>query len=147
MAKAQHERRALYIRHERKRIKFEKPTKVKAEFQKEADINLIMDRFKKSGVFPTNGKTPMYMDTTQIPNLQTAMQVMIEAEKAFLALPAKIRKEFDNNPMQFVEYASDVKNLDKLREWGLAKPEEKEKVTKVEVINQPKDTATKEETK
>jgi phage internal scaffolding protein len=132
----------LYKPHKRVQLHFTKPSRVKREFRNDADINTIMDRFKKTGVLPVTGQTPTYMDTTQIPNLQQAMDVMIQAEAAFSGLPAKVRKEFDNNPMTFVEYATKKENLPQLREWGLAKPEEKEKPPmKVEVINkEPKDT-------
>lgn len=132
--------RNLHIKHDRVQVTFKKPSRVKREFKKDADINVIMDRFKKTGVLPINTKTPMYMDTTQVPNLQQAMEVMISAEKAFAALPAQVRKEFDNNPMNFVDYATKPENLPKLREWGLAPPEkEPEKPMKVEVVNQKDD--------
>lgn len=146
MANVKKERRGLYIKHDRVQTYFTKPSRTKTEFKRDSDINTIMDRFKKTGVLPVNTRNPVYMDTTQVPNLQQAMHVMIEAEKAFIGLPAKVRKEFDNNPLAFVEFATKPENIDKLREWGLAAPPpEPEKVQKVEVIN--KDTKTEDKPK
>lgn len=94
-----------------------------------------MDRFKRTGILPVPTKTPIYMDTTQVPDLQQAHHVMIAAEKAFNALPADVRKEFNNNPVEFVDFATKQENIEQLRKWGLAKPEEKEpEPMKVRVI-------------
>lgn len=114
----------------------EEPSMTRQEFSADANINTIMERFKKTGMLPVNVQQPRYMDLTSTPNLQTAMNTMIEAEKSFMTLPAKVRKEFDNNPVKFVEFATNPENLPKLREWGLAAPEKApEQPIKVEVTN------------
>jgi hypothetical protein len=65
----------------------------------------------------------MYVDFTEMPtNLMDYMAFMDGAEKAFMSLPAVVRKEFDNSAVAFVDFASDPKNLDQMRGWGLAPP-------------------------
>lgn len=107
------------------------------EFAEECDINVLMSRYEKTGMLPVNERAPpMYVDFSAVPDFQTGMQLMIDAEEAFMRLPAKVRKEFDNDPLRFVEYAQDGDNLEKLREWGLAEPEKApDAPMRVEVVN------------
>lgn len=113
------------------------PSLTRQEFLDECDVNGIMDRFEKSGVwpYPEVDLAPRYFDATNVPDLQTALAVMIDAEEAFMSLPAKVRKEFDNSALKFVEFAGDPANLDQMREWGLAPPaKEPEAPMRVEVV-------------
>lgn len=116
------------------------PSMTRQEFAEECDLNQIMKRYEKTGMLPVNAQSePRYIDFTQSPaDLQEAMRVMIEAEAAFMSLPASVRRDFDNDAMRFVEFAEDGANLGKLREWGLAPPEKApEPPMRVEVVNPP----------
>jgi len=66
--------------------------------------------------------TPQYLDVSEVPDLLQAQQVLEAASAAFMSLPAAVRREFDNDPVKFVEFAQQPDNIDKLREWGLAAP-------------------------
>lgn len=103
----------------------DEPGMTRQEFAAECDINSIMARYEKTGMLPVNQMSqPQYLDLTMTPDtLMDAMNLMIDAENAFMTLPAMVRKEFDNDPMRFVEFASDPNNVKRLREWGLAEPE------------------------
>lgn len=93
------------------------------EFADECDINVLMERYERTGVINHyNAKPPAYLDVTEVPDLHSALAVMDEAQAAFMTLSAKVRREFDNDPLQFVEFASDPANLEQMREWGLAPP-------------------------
>lgn len=99
------------------------PSLARQEFAEECDINGIMERYERTGVITHySERAPEYLDLTDAPDLMTAMDVMQKAETAFMALPAKVRREFENDAVKFVEFASDASNLDKMREWGLAPP-------------------------
>lgn len=115
------------------------PSMAKQEFKDECDINVLMARYEKDGLPPgLTTATPSYIDCTEIPSLREAMDIFINAEAAFMSLSANVRKEFDNDPLKFVEYASDKANLPKMREWGLAPPEpEPDAPMRVEVVNAP----------
>lgn len=93
----------------------------KSEFAVDCDLNVLMERYRVTGTVPVPLGEGIYMDA-DIPDLPTAMQMMIEAEHSFNSLPSDVRKEFANDPMRFVEFATDPKNLEQLRAWGLAAP-------------------------
>lgn len=99
------------------------PGLTRQEFAEECDINTIMERYERSGVVShVNRAEPVFLDTTLYKGLQASMDAFKEAEMAFLALPAKVRREFDNDPQKFVDYAVDPTNVEQMREWGLAAP-------------------------
>jgi len=116
------------------------PTLTRQEFAEEADINFLMARYERTGIPPAiAGMEPQYLDTTGFPDdLQVAMNQIIQAENAFMQLPAAVRKEFDNDPVQFVQFAADPENLPQMRTWGLAPPEAvPEPPQRVEIVNPP----------
>ena len=99
------------------------PSMARQEFAEECDINTIMARYEKTGAIShVNRVIPVYMDLTQVPDLRGAMDAMREASIAFNLFPAKVRREFDNDPQKFVDFAQDPENIGKMREWGLAPP-------------------------
>ena len=106
------------------------------EFAEECDINAIMARYEAGGaVSHVNRNPPVFLDCTLYPGLQASMDAFREASLSFAALPAKVRREFDNDPQKFVDFACDPENLEKMREWGLAvaKPAEPSPV-RVEIV-------------
>lgn len=120
--------------------KIEGPSMTREEFAEECDINTIMERYdsQKGWPLPPRDQEPIYYDFVGMPDLQSALHSLNEASEAFMTLPAKVRKEFDNDPVRFVEFASSRDNLEQLREWGLAEPEKvPEPPVRVEVTNAP----------
>lgn len=116
------------------------PSLTRQEFAAECDINNIMAQYEKTGVINHYARVePRYVDVTGVPpDFATALNILADAEKAFMDLPAKVRREFDNDAVKFVEFAQDPKNLDQLRDWGLAEPLPVEPPPqKVEVVNAP----------
>lgn len=99
------------------------PSMTRQEFSEECDINVIMAQYDKTGIIThVADREPRYVDYAAAPDFMTAMNMMNEARDAFMSLPAKVRREFDNDPQAFVEFAQDSKNLDQMRIWGLAPP-------------------------
>lgn len=93
------------------------------EFAEECDINVLMARYQKSGLLPQDpSRRPIYGDFTDMASYQEAQNILIAADEAFAALPAVVRREFENDPARFLEFAEKPENLDRLREWGLAEP-------------------------
>lgn len=116
----------------------EGPSLTRQEFAEECDVNSLMARYETTGqMFPNMQRgEPAYLDLSDVPDLHTAMNVMNAAVEAFSSLPAKVRFEFENDPMKFVEFAEDPENLEQMRQWGLAKPAEPTpQPLRVEVIN------------
>lgn len=106
------------------------PSMARQEFKEECDVNEIMARYEATGVLPNVGE-PFYFDFTTLPtDMREAMEIMRAGNEAFYTLPAKVRKEFDNDPARFVDFASQpdaifdggMTHLDQMRAWGLAPP-------------------------
>lgn len=113
------------------------PSLTRQEFAEECDINEIMARYEATGAIShVNKAEPVYLDTTEYPGLQASMDLFREAATAFNSLPAKVRREFDNDPQKFVDFACEPGNVARMREWGLAEPEKApDPPVRVEMVN------------
>ncbi|AXL14640.1 internal scaffolding protein [Microviridae sp.] len=98
------------------------PSLTHQSMKDECDINRIMLKWQKTGVID-HAKTfqGQYADFTQVTgDYQEHMNAVIEANDMFLTLPATVRKKFDNDPGQFLEFVNDPDNLEDMVELGLA---------------------------
>ena len=112
--------RAPYTR-ERLTTHVNGPSMTQQHFADECDINKIMAKYQRDGLVTHVAKYQgKYDDYTVMPDFQTALNTMKEAEEMFLSIPSEIRREFENDPGKFVEFATDPENIDKMREMGLA---------------------------
>lgn len=120
-------------------LRCEDASRTRQEFKDECDINILMSRYDRNGVLPpTNGAEPQYLDVSNVPDLAQAFDIVEQASKAFFTLSAAVRREFDNDPIKFVAFAEDSKNLERMREWGLAPPAKVDPPPqKVEIVNSP----------
>lgn len=92
----------------------------------ETNINIIMERYSQTGQLPHVATNPIWGDFRSAGDYRAMVESIQKANEAFHEIPAKIRREFDNDPAEFVTFAANPDNLEKLREWGLApKPEKK----------------------
>lgn len=110
---------------------------------RDTDINVIVEKFIRTGVAPVVSMPPLVGDFRELVyDFQTALNFVRQSEESFMSLPAKIRATFDNDPQRFVNFCSDPANADKLKEWGLATPDAKvepERIQKVEIVNKDVD--------
>lgn len=116
------------------------PSLTRQEYADECDINKLMAQYEKTGLLPGNMNLnpPRYLDVSDVPDLPTALNMLNEATSAFMSLPATVRRDFDNDPVKFIQFAENPENLPKMREWKLAPPEATEPPPqKVEVMNLP----------
>jgi hypothetical protein len=104
------------------------PSMTRQEFKDECDINTLMSKYDAHVIGGPGNLPPMvpqYFDFADMPqDLMSYMEFMQGADKAFMTLPAVVRKNFDNSAIDFVAFASDPANLDQMREWGLAPPKQ-----------------------
>jgi len=103
----------------RSRFVFTGVSRTQQHFKDECDINYILRKFNVTGQLPLNGVQPQYGDFSGITDYQSALNAVMAAQDSFLALPAKIRARFQNDPALFVEFASDEANKDELKALGL----------------------------
>lgn len=75
------------------------------EFRDEADINLLVNRYKNTGSFynplnPPAGerRMPEFLDCTEVPDLMEAQKMVAEAQRLFEALPAAARDWCGHSP-------------------------------------------------
>lgn len=102
---------------------FSKPSLTKQSFRDECDINTILKRFNVTGQLPVGSVQPQYGDFSGVTDYQSALNAVMAAQDSFLALPAKLRARFDNDPALFVEFASDEANKDEMKALGLLREE------------------------
>jgi len=101
------------------------------------DTSSIVSRYFQTGVIThTRDQTARYIDAVHFQDFQSAMNSKVKADEAFFSIPLEIREElFDDDQQEFVEFCLDEKNLDKLRELGLAEPLKTTEPIKVIVEN------------
>ena len=100
----------------------EEPTRAQQHHKDECDINVILERFGKTGQLPVNAISGTYGDFSGVHDYHTALNTLIAAESEFDSLPANIRKQFANEPANLIEFLNDPKNKDQAIELGLVNP-------------------------
>ena len=100
----------------------EEPTRAQQHHKDECDINVILERFGKTGQLPVNAISGTYGDFSGVHDYHTALNTLIASKSEFEALPANIRKKFANEPSNLIEFLNDPKNKDEAIELGLVNP-------------------------
>ena len=90
----------------------------------DADINVLMRPYGITVKMPDNVKVPTYGDFTHITDYRSALEATRKAHNDFMEIPAEVRAKFDNDPQNFLEFASNPNNLPQMVEMGLAKRRE-----------------------
>lgn len=100
--------------------------KTQQQFAEEVDINTIVKRFGLTGELPFSGRVPLSGDFTEVTDFHSAMNLVVEAEEAFMRLPADLRKRFDHDPGKLIAFLEDDANREEAEKLGLVnKPPEK----------------------
>lgn len=94
------------------------PTMTQQDQKKEADINTLVEKYTKKGM-PLPQKHGFYADFSEIGTLQEAAINLQNAEDAFMMLPAHVRREFDNDPVQMLQQLEDPQNRAKFEALGI----------------------------
>lgn len=89
------------------------------------DVNKIVKQYKRTGVLPTPLQIdPRYGDAS-VPDYQSCLNIVIQAEGSFLSLPSAIRSRFDNNVAKFMDFVHDPANTDEGVKLGIFSAPEK----------------------
>lgn len=97
---------------------------------KDADINVIVGRYLKTGQVPGLSRLPSFGDFDGISDYREALHAVRDAEASFMRLPAQLRARFENDAQAFVEFCEDPGNRLELAELGLLAPEVADRVRK-----------------
>lgn len=91
--------------------------------KEEADINTLVKRFGLTGELPQNVRMPMEEEFVGAMTFRESMNVIREAEVAFMEMPAHVRERFNHDPGNLVAFVSVPENHDEARKLGLVVPE------------------------
>ena len=99
----------------------EEEKRTKSEFADECDINKIMARYRRTGVLPESAKAAAarFGDFSQVPSFMEMQEKILAANELFSALPAVVRKQFDNDPGTFLAAADTKEGRELLVRLGL----------------------------
>lgn len=89
------------------------------QFGEESDINTIVKRFNLTGQLPVGMAVPQYGDFESVVDYHSALNLVIEADRAFMALPAHVRSRFNNDAGLFVDFVSNPENKGEAEKLGL----------------------------
>lgn len=105
-----------YMIHGEPEIKVYDDGRTKQSFKAETDINTILGKYMKTGVISHMNKfQPLYGEFADV-NLAEAMDQVQKGYDIFAALPAEVRREFDQNPDSFFSFVNDPENSGRLEE-------------------------------
>lgn len=104
-------------------VKFEDASLTRQEFAQDADINNIMRKYA-SGLppSPAGSRPPLFGDFSNVPDYQTALNKVIDAQERFAELPSQVRRRFDNDPAKLLEFLASEDNRDEAVKLGLVDP-------------------------
>lgn len=85
----------------------------------DADINTIVRRFGLDGQLPESPRVPSYQDFDGVFDFQSAMNSVRTATEDFMAMPARLRARFHNNPQELLEFVSNEDNRSEAVKLGL----------------------------
>lgn len=114
---------SIYDKPEVPGVTFTEPSLSQQHFKDECDINNIMAKYAKTGVWgdPNNPSTtqPMFDDFSTAEDFHSAQNFLAQAGQAFEALPAYLRKRFENDPAELLAFLDDESNREEAERLGL----------------------------
>lgn len=111
--------RKPYDPHQRVHTPDPGPTMTKQSMQAECDINNILAKYQKTGLITHATQGGNYQDLPSDTDYQNGLNIIIAAQESFDALPSTVRREFENDPAQFLSFIEDPANVDRMRALGL----------------------------
>lgn len=93
----------------------------KQSFADDTDINNIMRKYEKTGILPDlSQKQYDFMDVSSGFDYHECANRIHEVDGIFMALPAQIRSQFDNDAGQFLNFIADPLNKETMALMGLS---------------------------
>lgn len=104
-------------------------TKVQQQFAEQCDINNVVTRFKKTGLLQSTpsrsvSRSGPVFGAYPFNDFQDAYLHIQKVKEQFMALPARVRQRFDNNPANIVRFVEDPANAKEALKLGLLEPPE-----------------------
>lgn len=129
-----------------KRVKMfcDDPSLTRQEFKDDCDLAKIVKRFAatpegRDALARAQGFVDSrFEDVSNVPDYQTSLEYIKRADEAFMQLPGEVRRRFNHNPAEFLNFVDNPKNLDELRSMGLAKPKAVDDTNGQRSVSDPK---------
>lgn len=102
-------------------------SKVQDSFRDMCNINRIVAKYHRTGVLDHVINPGRYQDVSRLTDYKSAMDFIIESQEAFDSLPAKVRKYFQNDTAQFLEFVDNPENYEQGVQLGLFEPRDVER--------------------
>lgn len=99
------------------------PSLTKQSFKDECDINNIVKSFRTVQDIinlTENGRKGVFTDLPDPFQYQDGLNLVIQAQASFDALPSGLRNRFENDPAQFLAFMTNPANQDEMIKLGLA---------------------------
>lgn len=93
----------------------------KQSFKDEADINNLVARFDRTGVWSDKPATrqPRYGDFTSGEDYRDIQNRIAAIKEEFAELPSDLRRQFNNDPSEMLDFLADPENAEEAIELGL----------------------------
>lgn len=96
-------------------------SRTKQSFKDECDINNILGNYERTGfISHVKENQGRYEDVSSGTDYREGLNVVLEAERMFMELPAPVRSKFENDPGKFLDFVSDPKNVKSMIDLGIA---------------------------
>lgn len=101
-------------------IFFTEPSRTKQADMERCDLQYQLARFQKTGLMGNlRSDEPLTGDFSEVDDLITAHNRLIDLEEQFMSIPAALRKKFDNDPLQMLEWLQKEENYEEAVKYGL----------------------------
>lgn len=86
------------------------------EQQESTDINNILEKYQRTGLIDHVQKhEPQYAEFGEY-DFAKNQNMIAKINQTFEELPSSVRKDFDNNPQNFVEFIAQQENIDDMKD-------------------------------
>jgi len=94
------------------------PSQAQQHMRDECDINIMLSKFgiENLAQVPFQSGDVVFDESF---DFQESMNLVVAANNAFLALPARVRASFENDPAQLLDFLNDPANRDEAMRLGL----------------------------
>ncbi len=124
------------------------PTRTRQSEAAATNINTIVKQYDRTGMLPQVGREGLFLDVSEMPDYRTSLDLITQADKMFMQLPADVRAKFNNEAAVFLDFTSGPENRDEMIEMGLlpkpkveAEPTSAEKLAKRELARLEREDA------
>lgn len=101
------------------------PSKTQQQFKNDVNVNNIMKKYHATGqITHLNNRQGAYADISNAQDYFTSLTTIKQAGEAFDQLPSGIRKKFNNDPGELLEFIHNPNNFDECVEMGIFDPKQ-----------------------